>query len=320
MESKNHIPESQASKACTDVIDVAVIGAGPAGMTAALYVERAGFDAVMFERIAPGGQLATTEHVENYPGFPDGTSGFDLAFAMKQQADNFGAKTINEEVVAVDVTSTPKRIDTAFGSYEASCIIVATGARPRKLGVPLEDELAGKGVSYCATCDGNFFRGKTVAVVGGGNTAVADAIFLARLCEKVYLVHRRDRLRATAVYNKRLEGIDNVEILWNTQVRRLFADSGKLAGIEVENTAEHSTQKLPCEGVFVAVGNEPNVEFLQGALELEGGYVKADETGKTSAAGVFAAGDVRTKALRQITTAVADGSVAAESAAEFLTL
>lgn len=314
MENEN-VPESAQAP-----IDVAVIGAGPAGMTAALYAVRAGFSACMFERIAPGGQLATTEHIENYPGFPDGAVGFDLAFAMKQQADNFGAQTVNEEVVSVDLASDPKKVVTAFGSYEARSVIVATGARPRKLGVDLEQQLAGKGVSYCATCDGNFFRSKTVAVVGGGDTAVADAIYLSRLCEHVYLIHRRDTLRATAIYNERLAAEPNIEILWNTQVRRLFAEDGKLAGIEVEDTAAQTKRELSVQGLFVAVGNVPNTEFLGGQLELEGGYVKADETGVTNVPGVFAAGDVRTKGLRQVTTAVADGSVAAEHASEWLAL
>lgn len=321
MENDNRIPESQASKGLTEPIDVAIIGAGPAGMTAALYAARAGFQAVMFERIAPGGQLATTEHVENYPGFPDGTLGFELAWAMKRQADNFGAQTVNEEVTAVDLATSPKKLTTAFGNYEAKAVIVASGARPRKLGIELEDELRGKGVSYCATCDGNFFRGKTVAVVGGGNTAVADALYLSRICEKVYLIHRRDTLRATQIYNLRLQQAPNIEVLWNTQVVKLLADQGRLAGIKVENTVEARTTELPCEGLFIAVGNVPNTEFLGSAVQLdEGGYIVADESGRTNIPAVFAVGDVRTKMLRQITTAVADGSLAAEFAAEYLAL
>lgn len=321
MEQVNSIPESQASKGLTDPIDIAIIGAGPAGMTAALYAARAGFQAVMFERISAGGQLATTEHVENYPGFPDGTLGFELAWAMKRQADNFGAQTVNEEVIAVDLTASPKKITTAFGNYEAKTVIIASGARPRKLGLELEDELRGKGVSYCATCDGNFFRGKTVAVVGGGNTAVADALYLSRMCEKVYLIHRRDTLRATQIYNLRLSETPNIEVLWNTEVRRLLADQGRLAGIKVENKQEAKTLVMPCEGLFIAVGNVPNTEFLGSAILLdEGGYIQADESGRTNIPGVFGVGDVRTKMLRQITTAVADGSLAAEFAAEYLAL
>ena len=198
-------PNNGTSAACKapgaqeKAIDVAVIGAGPAGLTAGLYAARAGLEAVVFERIAPGGQLAQTEHMENYPGFPDGTNGFELAFSMKQQADRFGVRNVGEEVLSVDFTQNPKVLKTAFNEYRANSVIIATGARPRKLGLELEEELQGRGVSYCATCDGNFFRDKTVMVVGGGNTAAGDAIYLSRICKKVYLVHRRDKLRATAM-------------------------------------------------------------------------------------------------------------------------
>uniref|UniRef100_UPI0022E720C4 NAD(P)/FAD-dependent oxidoreductase n=1 Tax=Eggerthella sinensis TaxID=242230 RepID=UPI0022E720C4 len=189
-----------------------------------LYAARAGLNAVLFERIAPGGQLAQTEHMENYPGFPEGTNGFELAFSMKQQADRFGVNNVGEEVVGVDFTQNPKVLTTAFNEYRAKSVIIATGARPRKLGLELEDDLQGRGVSYCATCDGNFFRDKEVMVVGGGNTAAGDAIYLSRICKKVYLVHRRDKLRATAIYHKRLEDLPNLEFVWNAVPRKLVAD------------------------------------------------------------------------------------------------
>lgn len=300
------------------VFDVAVIGSGPAGMTAALYAARAGLDVAVFERITPGGQLGQTEHIENYPGFPDGINGFDLAFSMKQQADRFGAQNIGEEVLSVDFEASSKVLNTGFGTYRAKSVIVATGAKPRKLGLDLEEELQGRGISYCATCDGNFFKDRDVVIVGGGNTAVADAIYMARIARKVYLVHRRDTLRATAIYHKMLEDIDAVEFVWNSGVKELLAKDGMLGGVLVEHYDTGEVEEINCSGLFVAVGTEPNTEFLGGALALDGGYIVADESGHTSVDGVFAAGDVRTKALRQVTTAVSDGANTAEGAAEYL--
>lgn len=300
------------------VFDVAVIGSGPAGMTTALYAARAGLDVAVFERITPGGQLGQTEHIENYPGFPDGINGFDLAFSMKQQADRFGAQNIGEEVLSVDFEASPKVLNTGFGTYRAKSVIVATGAKPRKLGLDLEEELQGRGISYCATCDGNFFKDRDVVIVGGGNTAVADAIYMARIARKVYLVHRRDTLRATAIYHKMLEDIDAVEFVWNSGVKELLAKDGMLGGVLVEHYDTGEVEEINCSGLFVAVGTEPNTEFLGGALALDGGYIVADESGHTSVDGVFAAGDVRTKALRQVTTAVSDGANTAEGAAEYL--
>ena len=194
-----------------EVLDVAIIGAGPAGLTAALYAARAGLDCAMFEMLSPGGQCAQTEHLENYPGYTRSTSGFELSMDMYDQAASFGARTISEEVTAVDFTTEPNMLTTPFNTYFAKTVIVATGTKAAQLGLPREEELRGRGISYCATCDGNFFRGKDVAVIGGGNTAVADVIYLARICRKVYLVHRRDKLRATAIYHQRLAELDNVE-------------------------------------------------------------------------------------------------------------
>ena len=304
------------------VLDIAVIGAGPAGLTAGLYAARAGMDVAVFERTAPGGQLAQTDQLENYPGFPEGTEGFALAFSMKQQADRFGVKNFSEDVTAVDLASDPKVLTTPFGRHEARAVIVATGARPRKLGLPEEETLAGRGVSYCATCDGNFFRGKTVAVVGGGNTAAADALYLARICEKVYLVHRRDQLRATAVYHQRLADLPNVEFVWNSTVVSLSAnDMGALAAATVRDKNTGEDRVLEVSGLFVAVGTLPNTEFLNGALDVDdAGYILTDENGATSVPGVWAAGDVRKKSLRQVVTAVSDGAVCAEQAAERLSL
>lgn len=320
-ENSTNTTSAECKTADAGCIDVAVIGAGPAGLTAGLYAARAGIESVLFERISPGGQLAQTEHLENYPGFPDGTNGFELAFSMKQQADRFGVRHVGEEVTEVDFTQNPKVLKTAFGEYKANSVIIATGARPRKLGLELEDDLQGRGVSYCATCDGNFFRDKVVMVIGGGNTAAGDAIYLSRMCKKVYLVHRRDKLRATAIYHQRLEDLPNLEFVWNAVPRELVADEGKLAGVRLEilNTGEQ--RDVPVDGLFVAVGTEPNTEFLGGALRLdETGYVVADESGRTEVPGVFVAGDVRTKFLHQVVTAVSDGAVCAEEAAEYLAL
>lgn len=302
-----------------EVVDVVVIGAGPAGLTAALYAARAGLSCVVLERLSPGGQLAQTEHLENYPGFTGSTSGFELAMHMQEQATSFGARVVSEEVVSVDFDAEPKQITTAFGAYQARSVIVATGARPAHLGIEREDALVGRGVSYCATCDGNFFRGRDVAVVGGGNTAAADALYLSRICNKVYLVHRRDTLRATAVYHDRLAALENLEFVWNSVADHFVEEDGRVAGLAVRDVASGQERELPCAAVFVAVGTRPNTEFLQGALELDDrGYIVADETGATGVAGVFAAGDVRTKDLRQVVTAVADGAVCAEEAAAYL--
>lgn len=301
------------------VLDVAIIGAGPAGMTAAMYAARAGLEVAMFERIAPGGQLAQTEHLENYPGYAQSSSGFELAMAMHEQATIFGSKLIGEEVTAVDFTKEPKCIETAFGSYRARSVIVATGARPTRLGLPLEAELQGRGVSYCATCDGNFFRGEDVVVVGGGNTAAADALYLSRICRKVYVVHRRDKLRATAIYHKRLADISNIEFVWNSEVVRFVAENGDLRAVRVRNNETGEERDIACRGCFIAIGTTPNTDFLANALQLDqAGYVQAEENGSTAIPGVFVAGDVRAKNLRQVVTAVADGANCAEGAAEYL--
>ncbi len=301
------------------LLDLAIIGAGPAGMTAALYASRAGLSVAMFERIMPGGQLAQTEHLENYPGYAQSTSGFELAMSMQAQATAFGAKLVNEEVLSVDFNAPVKVLKTAFGVYHARSVIVASGARPTRLGLPLEDELQGRGLSYCATCDGNFFRGVDVVVVGGGNTAAADALYLSRICNKVYVVHRRDKLRATAIYHQRLAGIDNIEFIWNTEVKAFIAEDGMMAGVRLANNVTGEETDLACQAVFVAIGTTPNTECLRGALQLDAaGYVLADEMGRTATPGVYAAGDVRAKELRQVVTAVSDGANCAEAAAEFL--
>ena len=311
--------ELQDGRGDNDVLDVAIIGAGPAGLTAGLYAARSGLSCAMFERLTPGGQLATTEHLENYPGFTQSTSGFELTMLMHEQATRFGARTVGEEVRAVDLAATPKKRTTAFGAYEAKAVIIATGSRPAKLELPMEQQLEGHGVSYCATCDGNFFRGRDVVVVGGGDTAAADAIYLSRICNKVHLVHRRDTLRATAIYHQRLRELGNLEFVWDSEVVNYLAEDGKVGGVRVRSTKDGSERDIACAAVFIAIGMRPNTEFLEGALPLdETGYIIADERGATQVQGVFAAGDVRTKVLRQAVTAVSDGAVCADEIAEFL--
>lgn len=298
--------------------DAVIIGGGPAGCSAALYCARAGLSTLMLEMLSAGGQMATTAQVENYPGFSEGIDGFDLAEKMLAGAEHFGAVSEFAEVTALYLTENPKRVVTSDGEILARTVILATGARPRKLGLAGENELAGRGVAYCATCDGMYFKGKTVAVAGGGNSAAEDARTLSRLCKKVYLIHRRDRLRAEKAYLDPLRKTENLEFIWNTQIDGLLADK-KLTGLTLTDrvTGAHST--LACDGLFVAVGRDPNTALVKGQVELDAqGYVVAGETTCTGIPGVFAVGDVRAKPLRQIVTAAADGAVASKYAQEFL--
>lgn len=300
------------------VFDMIIIGGGPAGYTAALYAARAGLDTLVLERLSAGGQMALTHQIDNYPGFEDGIDGFSLADKMKKQAERFGAKSKTAEVFRLDLTAEPKRIETASEIFLSRTVVLATGANPRELGVEKESELVGRGVAYCAACDGMFYRGKTVIVVGGGNTAVADALLLSRIAEKVILVHRRDTLRATKIYHEPLMQAENVEFRWNSTVKELLHEA-KITGVRLSdmNTGEEST--IACDGVFVSVGRKPATEFLGGQVELDGnGYVVAGEDTKTNIPGVFAVGDIRTKELRQIVTAVADGAVAVHEAEKYL--
>lgn len=298
--------------------DVIVIGGGPGGYTAALYCARAGLRTAVLEKLMPGGQMALTEQIDNYPGFDQGIDGFTLGQKMKQSADRFGAKTVTTEVLAVHLDEAIKTVETTGGAYTARAVILATGAGPRSLGLPGEEQLTGRGVSYCATCDGMFFRGKTVVVVGGGNSAVADALTLSRVCEKVILVHRRDSLRASPVYHRPLEEASNVTIRWDSAVTALEGED-KLSGVRVRNVRTGAEETLPCDGLFVSIGRAPSTDLVRGVLDLdEQGYVQADESTRTSLPGVFAVGDVRTKAVRQIITAAADGAAAAHYAADYL--
>jgi thioredoxin reductase (NADPH) len=301
-----------------DIFDLMIIGGGPAGYTAALYGARAGLTVGLMEKLAPGGQMGTTDMVDNYPGFPEGINGFELAMKMKAGAERFGARTISAEVTGLELSGDIKTLQTPKEVYKARTVILATGAQPRELGLPRERELRGKGVSYCATCDGMFYRGKTVAVVGGGNTAVADALYLSRLCEKVYVIHRRDKLRAPQIQQQNLEMAGNVEFVWDSIVKELRFEE-RLTGLVTEDKNTGECRELSCAGVFVAVGQVPETELFKGQVQLdEAGYVSAGEDCRTNIPGVFAAGDLRAKTLRQIVTAAADGAVAATAAQEYL--
>lgn len=300
------------------VYDMIIIGGGPAGYTAALYGARAGLDVVVVERMSVGGQMTLTGDIENYPGFDEGIDGFTLGMKMMQGAERFGARTEYAEVNAVELGGEIKKVITTVGEMLSKVVIIASGANARQLGVPGENELIGRGVHYCAHCDGRFYKGKTVVVVGGGNSAVSDALYLSRLASKVYLVHRRDTLRATRIYHEPLLKAENVEFVWNSVVEGFIAEK-RVDGIKVKDVNTAETKVIDCDGVFVSVGREPVTAFLGGALPLDkNGYIIADETTKTSIKGVFAVGDVRTKVLRQVVTAVSDGAVAAHFAEEYL--
>lgn len=301
-----------------EVFDAIVIGGGPGGYTAALYAARAGFSVLVLEKLAPGGQMATTDMIDNYPGFPEGVAGFELADKMKKSAERFGVKTKLAEVVNVRLAGEVKEIETKKETLYARTVVLATGAYPRELGLPAESELRGRGISYCATCDGMFFRGKTVCVAGGGNTAVADALYLSRLCEKVYLIHRRDTLRASKVYESALENAENVEFVWNANVTGLTY-SDQLQGVTVTDKVTGEERALPCVGLFVAIGRVPETQLFAGQVDMdEAGYILADETTRTNLPGVYAVGDLRQKPLRQVVTAAADGAVAAHFMEEYL--
>ncbi len=298
--------------------DLVILGGGPGGYTAALYGARAGLKVAVLERLSAGGQMALTHQIDNYPGFPEGIDGYSLAEKMQSQAHRFGAETIYAEVREADLLAEPKKLQTDKDVIFAKAVILATGANPRPLGLPEEKELVNRGVAYCAACDGMFYRGKTVVVVGGGDTAAADTLLLSRICKEVHLVHRRDSLRATKIYHEPIEKAENVVLHWNCTVEKILHEK-KVTGIVLKNTKTGEEENFACEGVFVSVGRIPNTELFASQLELDNaGYIVAGEDTCTGIPGVYAVGDVRTKALRQVVTAVADGAVAAHHAEEYL--
>lgn len=300
------------------IYDMIIIGGGPAGYTAALYAARAGLDSVLIEKLSAGGQMALTGDIDNYPGFDEGIDGFTLGMKMQQGAERFGAKTEYGEVLNVDFSGEIKKIETDSKTFFSKTVVISSGANPKELDLENETELIGKGVHYCAHCDGRFYKDKTVAVIGGGNSAAADALYLSRLAKKVYLIHRRDKLRAENVYKKPLLEAQNIEFLWNTTAEK-FLVQNKVTGLEIKNVLSGETENIYCDGVFISIGRKPATEFLKDEVELDkNGYIIADETTKTNIDGVYAAGDVRTKAFRQIVTAVADGATAVHYAEEYL--
>ncbi len=298
--------------------DLVIIGGGPAGLTAGLYAARAKLDAVLYEQLVPGGQILTTDWIENYPGFPEGLSGFDLVDRMKRQAERFGLQIENREVKSFDTSGKLMTIVTDQGAVETKSIIFASGATPRKIGVDGESELTGKGVSYCATCDGPFYRDQEVAVIGGGDTAVQEALFLTKFAGKVYLVHRRDKLRAVKILQERAEAEEKIELVWDTIPLKVLGSTA-VEGLAVKNVKSGEESTLPIQGVFVFIGYSPNNNLLKGIVDMDDqGFVKTDGDMQTSIPGVFAAGDIRSKLLRQVSTAVGEGAAAAFAAERYI--
>lgn len=300
------------------IYDVIIIGGGPAGYSAALYSARAGLDTLVIEKMSAGGQMALTGDIENYPGFNDGVDGFTLGMNMQSGAERFGARTEYAEVKSLDLLKSVKEIKTDSATYYAKAVILSMGASPRELGIAGEREFTSRGVHYCAHCDGRFYKDKTVVVVGGGNSAVSDALYLSRIAKKVILVHRRDTLRATKIYHEPLKKANNVEFLWNSQISSILTDN-RVIGAIIKNVNSNEETQIDCDSIFVSIGRRPDTDIVKSVIALdENGYIIADESTKTSISGVFAAGDIRTKALRQIVTAASDGAVAAHFAEEYI--
>ncbi len=300
------------------VYDMLVLGGGPGGYAAALYAARSGLSTLVLEKLSAGGQMALTEQIDNYPGFEDGIDGFTLGEKMQRCAERFGAVTLIAEVRRARLSGQVKTIETSEGVFLGRTVVVATGAVPRRLGVEGEQALAGRGIHYCAACDGMLYRGKTVAVVGGGNSAAVNALALSRLAKKVCFIHRRDSLRAAKIYHRPLAEAENVEFYWNSTISALLRD-GRLTGLLLRDEKSGEERELDCDGLFISVGRAPATELFRDELATDAaGYIIADESARTNLPGVFAVGDVRTKELRQVVTAVADGASAVHYAEEYL--
>ena len=298
--------------------DVIIVGGGPAGFTAALYSARANLKTLLIERYFAGGQMSTTDVMENYPGFEEPINGIELAMRMENQAKKFGTEVISEEVVDLDLDNEIKIVKTTNGEYRCKTVILGMGGSPRKLGLPSENNLMGRGISYCATCDGSFYRDMDVAVIGGGDTAVEDANYLSRLCKKVYLVHRRDELRATKTLQEDVFKNPKVEIVWDSVPESINGDM-TVESINVKNKKTGDVRMLEVSGIFVAIGSNPNTELIKDKLKMsESGYIVTGEDMQTSISGVFACGDIRDKLLRQVVTAAADGAIAAYAAEKYI--
>lgn len=314
----SYLVTTDGGKRMSEIYDIAILGAGPAGISAAIYAARAKMNILWLDKqFAQGGQVLNTYEVDNYPGMP-GISGMDLGEAMGAHAAKLGIEPVRENVLSVEDAGTEKIIRTKKHEYRAKTVILACGASHRRLNIPGEEELSEMGVSYCATCDGAFFKDKTAVVVGGGNMAVEDAIFLSRICKKVYLLHRRDELRADEILQESLSACENVEMIWNS-VAVEIQGTECVTGLKIRNVLDDTESVIATDGVFIAVGILPNTEKFKGLVKLdEAGYIIAGEEGITETPGVFAAGDIRTKMLRQVVTAVADGANAVTSAHNYL--
>ncbi len=298
--------------------DVIIIGGGPAGYAAAVYSSRAGLDTLVIEKMFSGGQMATTDMMENYPGFEEPIGGADLALRMEKQARKFGTIVVNDEVIEIDIESNIKVVKTKKTTYETKAIILSMGAFPKPLGIPKEDEFRGSGVSYCAVCDGAFYKGKTVAVVGGGDTAAEDALYLARFVTKVFVIHRRDTMRATKALQDELCCNKKIEFIWDSVVDEIGGKYG-VEDLKIRNLKTNETQILKVEGMFVAIGTQPNTYLIKGKIALDqNDYIITDEKMQTNIPGVYAAGDIRKKSLRQVITAAADGAIASHSADQYI--
>jgi thioredoxin reductase (NADPH) len=299
--------------------DLVIIGGGPAGLTAGLYAARARLNVILLEKSVPGGQIIVTDWIENYPGFPEGISGINLTNRMNEQAKRFGLKIETEEVLSLDCSGSIKKIKLEDGTISARAVIIATGASPRRLGVPGEDEFFGKGVSFCATCDGPFFSGSVVAAVGGGDTAVQESIFLTKFVKKVFLIHRRDELRAAKILQERAFANDKIEILWDSVLTGINGSKTGVAEITVKNVKTEENRKFAVEGCFIWVGIKPESGFLDDDIKLdEHGFILVNERMETSMLGVFAAGDGRSTPLRQVVTATGDAAIAAVAAEHYI--